>query len=407
MPILAAPRIASTDGATWIAIEDDVITEVGYGIAPADATDLGDVVLAPGFIDIQINGIGDVDFSHTDTDGFTRAEAMLLTHGVTTFLPTLITAPMDSFAPAIEKLMGAGAFGVHLEGPFLGGAPGAHNREWLCEADVEWTAELLDRFGAAVRIVTLAPEVDEDAVVARFLAERGVVVSLGHSVAGYDECRAFADAGARAVTHLFNGMSSLHHRAPSLPGAALDDARLTPSLIVDLVHVHPAAVRLAVASKRNIALISDAVAAEAEWARSRGVRVFEHAPRLPDGTLAGTVLTLDEAVRNCVSIGIDLERAIEMASTIPAELLGLDDRGVIAEGKRADLVALDASDLTVCGVWKAGVQSRLLAPRYRRRASAPGGRPGGRGSLLFVRCVATSRRSPSTWQGSRPSRRSA
>jgi N-acetylglucosamine-6-phosphate deacetylase len=286
---------------------------------------------------------------------------MLLGHGVTTFLPTLITAPMDTFAPAIETLRSAGAFGVHLEGPFLGGAPGAHNREWLCEADVEWTSGLLDRFEGFVRVVTLAPEVDHDAVLTAFLSGRGVVVSLGHSVAGYDECRAFADAGASAVTHLFNGMSVLHHRAPSLPGAALDDERLTPSLIADLVHVHPAAVRLAVSSKRNVALISDAVAVDASWAKSRGVRVFEEAPRLPDGTLAGTVLTMDQAVRNCVKIGIDVHRAIEMASTIPAELLGLDDRGVIAEGKRADLVALDAFDFSVRAVWRNGVQSNSLA----------------------------------------------
>jgi N-acetylglucosamine-6-phosphate deacetylase len=361
MPILTARTIASTGGATWVAVDNGLISDVGFGAAPDDAVDLGDVVLAPGFVDIQINGIGDVDFSRTDADGYARAEAQLLTHGVTTFLPTLITAPMDSFAPAIEVLRAAGALGVHLEGPFLGGAPGAHNREWLCEADVEWSAELLERFPGFIRIVTLAPEVDEDAALAGFLAKAGVVVSLGHSVAGYDECLHFADAGARAVTHLFNGMSSLHHRAPSLPGAALDDDRLTPSLIVDLVHVHPAAVRLAVGTKHNVALISDAVAVDAPWARSRGVRVFENAPRLPDGTLAGTVLTMDQAVRNCVSIGIELERALEMASAIPAELLGLDDRGTIAVGKRADLVALDPSDLSVRAVWKQGVQSTQLA----------------------------------------------
>jgi N-acetylglucosamine-6-phosphate deacetylase len=361
MTIFSASRILSTDGATWIAVEDGLITEVGFGIVPADAIDLGDVLLAPGFIDIQINGIGDVDFSHTDAEGYARAEARLLTHGVTTFLPTLITAPMDSFERALQVLASAGAFGAHLEGPFLGGAPGAHAREWLREADVEWTDSLLERFPGFIRIVTLAPEVDEDAVLATHLADAGVVVSLGHSVCGYDEARHFADAGARAVTHLFNAMGPLHHRAPGLAGAALDDDRLTPSLIADLIHVHPALVRLASMRKRNVALISDAVGVEAEWAIARGVRVFEGSPRLPDGTLAGTALTMDEAVRNCVSIGIDVERAVEMASTIPAELLGLDDRGVIAVGRRADLVALDASDLAVRAVWKQGAQSTLLA----------------------------------------------
>ena len=361
MTIFAAPRILSTDGATWISVENGLITEVGFGIVPADATELGDVLLAPGFIDLQVNGIGDVDFSHTDADGYARAEAQLLTHGVTTFLPTLITAPMDSFETTLEVLSSAGAFGAHLEGPFLGGAPGAHSRQWLCEADVGWTSSLLDRFPGFIRLLTLAPEVDEDAVLAQHLAQAGVIVSLGHTVCGYDEARHFADAGARAVTHLFNAMGSLHHRAPGLAGAALDDDRLTPSIIADLIHVHPAMIRLASMRKRNVALISDAVGVEAEWAVSRGVRVFEEAPRLPDGTLAGTVLTMDRAVQNCVAIGIDVERAVEMASTIPAELLGLDDRGVIAVGKRADLVALDASDLSVRAVWKHGVQSNSLA----------------------------------------------
>lgn len=361
MPILAAPRILSTDGATWIAVENGLIAEVGHGTTPADAIDLGDVVLAPGFVDIQINGSGDVDFSRTDADGYARAEQQLLAHGVTTFLPTLITAPMETMEAAIAVLAAAGAFGVHLEGPFLGGAAGAHQREWLCEADVGWTSFLLERFPGLIRVVTLAPEVDEDAALAEFLAKAGVVASLGHSVCGYDEARAFADAGATAVTHLFNAMSGLHHRAPGLAGAALDDDRLTPSLIADLIHVHPAMLRLAAHRKRNVALVSDSIGIDAEWARARGVREFEHAPRLPDGTLAGTILTMDQAVRNCVSIGIDVERAVEMSSTIPAELLRLDDRGTIAVGKRADLVALDANDLSVRAVWKHGVQSTQLA----------------------------------------------
>ncbi len=367
MTILAAPRILCTGGAappgppaTWIAVESGLIEEIGYGIVPADAIDVGDLLLAPAFIDIQVNGIGDVDFSHTDADGYARAEAQLLTHGVTTFLPTLITAPMDSFPPALEVLASAGAFGAHLEGPFLGGAPGAHPREWLREADIEWTASLLESFPGFIRVVTLAPEVDEDAALTGYLARAGVVVSLGHSVCGYDEARACVDAGARGVTHLFNAMSALHHRAPGLAGAALDDDRLTPSLIADLVHVHPAMVRLACARKRNIALVSDAIGVDAQWATSRGVRVFEAAPRLPGGTLAGSILTMDRAVQNCVSIGVDVERAVEMASTIPAELLGLDDRGTIAVGKRADLVALDASDLSVRAVWKQGVGADLV-----------------------------------------------
>jgi N-acetylglucosamine-6-phosphate deacetylase len=286
---------------------------------------------------------------------------MLLSHGVTTFLPTLITAPLDDFEPALDVLAASGAFGVHLEGPFLGGMPGAHPREHFVETDADWMMDIVQRFPGLIRVVTLAPEVDEDAYLTGLLSSAGVVVSLGHSVAGYDESRAFADAGARAVTHLFNAMVGFHHRAPGLVGAALDDPRLTPSLIVDLIHVHPAAVRLAVSSRRNIALISDAIGIDTRWARSRGVIEVEGVPRLPDGTLAGSILTLDEAVRNCVRIGIGVERAVEMASTIPAELLGLSDRGLIAPGRRADLIALNAADLTVRAVWKSGVRNTQLA----------------------------------------------
>jgi N-acetylglucosamine-6-phosphate deacetylase len=149
-------------------------------------------------------------------------------------------------------------------------------------------------------------------------------------------------------------MSGLHHREPGVVGAALDDDRLTPSIIADLVHVHPAGLRLAASRKRNVALISDAIGIETSWAAARGVRAIDGAPRLEDGTLAGSILTMDRAVANMVSLGVEIDRAIEMASTVPAELLGLDDRGTIAAGKRADLVALDPDTLEVRAVWLRG-----------------------------------------------------
>jgi N-acetylglucosamine-6-phosphate deacetylase len=352
--VLAAARVLGAGDATWVAIEDGAVAEVGRGDVASEATDLGGAILSPGFVDIQINGIGSVDFSRTDRIGYTTAEELLLAHGVTTFVPTLISAPLESLAPAMQVLMDAGAIGVHLEGPFLGGAPGAHDPSLLVPASLDWVSAMLTRFPGFIRVVTLAPEADDDAVVTRTLHRAGVVVSLGHTTCSYDEAEMFASAGARAVTHLFNGMKPLHHREPGLVGAALDDDRLTPSLIADLVHVHPAALRLAIARKRNVVLVSDAIAIDAPWARSRGVRKIDGAPRLEDGTLAGSVLTLDRAVQNCVRIGVDVERAVEMASIIPSELLGLADRGTIAPGKRADLVALDPDDLSVRAVWKDG-----------------------------------------------------
>ena len=353
METVYATHVVGLGGPGWVEI-DTTITGVGAGDAPAGATDLGDAILAPGFVDIQINGIGDVDFSHVDAASYARARNILVRHGVTTFVPTVISAPRDTYADALEALAAVGAFGVHLEGPFLGGAPGAHRREHLSRADVGWTRDLIERFPGLVRIVTLAPESDRGLELTRMLSASRVLVSLGHSTSTYGEAVAAADAGARAVTHLFNGMGPLHHREPGLAGAALDDDRLTPSLIADLVHVHPVGLRLAASRKRSVALVSDAIAIDAPWAKSRGVREVDGAPRLEDGTLAGSILTMDRAVQNMVRVGVSVERAIEMASTIPSELLGLHDRGRIEPGRRADLVALDPEDLSVRAVWKNG-----------------------------------------------------
>jgi N-acetylglucosamine-6-phosphate deacetylase len=342
----------------WVAIDEGVIVEVGFDPAPADALDLGSALLTPGFIDLQVNGIGDVDFASADPDGWRRAGRTQLEHGVTAYCPTLVSAPLDEYPPALERARGArldakdrllpAIIGVHLEGPFLGGAPGAHPVLLLQTADCDWLRGVLDDFPDLVTVVTLAPEADPNLAATRLLHERGVRVSLGHSTATYEEALAAADAGARLVTHLYNGMARLHHRAPGLAGAALDDERLTPTLIADLVHVHPVSLRLAIERKPNIALVTDCVAV-------RGVQVADDgAARLADGTLAGSTLTMDHAVWNTVDLGVPIERAVEMASTIPAAALGLPDRGRIVPGASADLVALDPSSLAVRAVWLAG-----------------------------------------------------
>ena len=205
-----------------------------------------------------------------------------------------------------------------------------------------------------MRIVTLAPEADPDLAGTRMLAAAGVVVAIGHSTATYAEARAAADAGATLVTHLFNGMAPFHHRHPGLAGAALDDARLTPSLIADLVHVHPAALRLAIGAKRSVALVTDAVAVGAGTVGDVVMEERDGAARLADGTLAGSVLTMDRAVRNVVDLGFSLVRAVEMASAVPAQILGSDDRGRLEPGRRADIVALDRVSLAVRAVWVGG-----------------------------------------------------
>lgn len=348
--------------AGWVAIDDGLIVEVGSGAGPSGAIELGAVLLAPGFVDLQVNGVGDVDFASADPDGWRRAGRAQLEQGVTAYCPTLVTAPLDDYPPALERVRAArldaqhhrlpAIVGVHLEGPFLGGAPGAHPVELLRTADPDWLSGILDAYPDLVTLVTLAPEADPDLAATRLLHTRGVRVALGHSTATYEEALAAVDVGARIVTHLFNGMGPMHHREPGLAGAALDDDRLTPTLIADLVHVHPAVLRLAIDRKPNIVLVTDRVAIGDAHVTDDG------AARLADGTLVGSTLSMDQAVRNTVALGVPIERAVEMAATIPSHALGLTDRGRIVPGARADLVALDPDSLAVRAVWLAGERAR-------------------------------------------------
>jgi N-acetylglucosamine-6-phosphate deacetylase len=309
-------------------------------------------ILTPGFIDLQMNGVGPIDVASAMGDDWDELDRRLLAQGVTSWCPTLVSAPLARFAAPLERIAAAAArsndcvrpfiAGAHLEGPFLGGAPGAHRLEFLQPPDLEWLASLPD----IVRVVTLAPETAGALDAIRLLAARGVLVSLGHSTATYEETLAAVDAGARLVTHCFNGMGPLHHRAPGLIGAALTEDRLSVSLIIDLVHVHPAVVTLVFRSKsaQRVALVTDAVAWEGEG----------DAPRLADGTLMGSTLAADAAIRNAVQrCGVSVVDAVRAATTTPADLLGLSDRGRIEPGARADLVALNP-DLTVETTWVGG-----------------------------------------------------
>ncbi|MGH2812082.1 MAG: N-acetylglucosamine-6-phosphate deacetylase [Actinomycetota bacterium] len=358
---LGAELILGPPGARWLEIEAGRIVRIHEGSPPSGAERLGGF-LAPGFLDLQVNGLGTVNFASAKPEDWRKARLELICHGVTGFCPTFVSSALSSYPDMLrstraarqDESPGAEILGAHMEGPFLGGKPGAHPPEFLQLADPKWIAGVLEDHPGLVSIVTLAPEADPNLEATRLLAEAGVLVSLGHSAATYHQAVDAANAGARAVTHLFNAMRPLHHREPGLAGAALDDERLTPTLIADLVHVHPAALRLAIDRKPNVALVSDAVAAQSEEARDRGVRVIDGAPRLEDGTLAGSQLTLDVAVANLAGIGISIQRAVEMATAVPAAILGLRDRGRIEVGMRADFVLLDPDSMHVLEVWLEG-----------------------------------------------------
>lgn len=356
---IAASIVVTPDGLLErgeVVVDAGVITDVRPsrpGVAVPER------VLAPGFVDLQVNGHDDVNCATAEGDQWERMDDLLVAQGVTAWCPTLVTAPLERFASPLERIgaamttrTGAGGrpeiVGVHLEGPFLGGAPGAHRREHLVPIDLEWLRWL----PPIVKVVTLAPELDSADVAIRELVAKGVLVSLGHSTATYEQAVAGADAGARLVTHLFNGMGPLHHRSPGLLGAALADERLTPSLIADGVHVHPAALRAAARARGHggWVLVTDAVAwrdGRLEAGGDRRVQIVEGAPRLADGTIAGSSLTMDAAIRRMVhEAGIPLHEAVAAASTTPARLLGRSDLGRIAPGARADLVVL-SPDLRV------------------------------------------------------------
>ena len=322
--------------------------------------DDGTVEVTPGFVDLQTNGVGSVDFWTADRDAWRAAGASLLTTGVTSYLPTFPSGPLGAYDAALDRAVDAQAdaaarhlphiAGVHLEGPFLGDAPGAHPQELLHPMDVDWLMARVDRHPGLVRLVTLAPEADPNFAGIRALREHGVTVALGHSRCDYDTAVAAADAGARLVTHLFNGMGPRHHRAPGLAGAALDPAvDLTPTLIADGAHVHPAVLR----SLRDVdvILVTDAVATGVEYF-GQNVTARDGAAFLTDGTLTGSTLAMDQAIRNLVGWGWSVERTLTAATTRPAGIASCLSSG--PGDLRGDRIVLDRSTLEVRGVWVAG-----------------------------------------------------
>ena len=342
---------------------DSHVRRISASITPEpgwEVVDLDGCHLAPGFIDVQINGGFGHDFT-SDPGTIPVLAGHLPTHGVTAFVPTIITSPADSVAAALDVVRGlrrpaaggASVLGLHLEGPFL--APeriGAHESAHLLPPDPSLTRRWSRESG--VRLVTLAPELAGSLAVVRQLVARGVVVSAGHSSASYQELGDAVDVGVRAVTHLFNAMGPFHHREPGIIGRAFTDDRLAASIIVDGHHVHPAAVRTAWAmlGPGRLMLITDAIAGLGMGDGSfelagTPVQVSDGVARTAEGVLAGSVLSMDAAVRNLiVTTGCSPSEAFASASTTPARLLGETDRGVIAEGMRADLIVLDG-DLSV------------------------------------------------------------
>lgn len=345
----------------------------GLGAAPADAgetIDLGGGLLAPGFVDLQVNGGGGVLFnSDTSEAAVGTIVAAHRRYGTTGILPTVISDSREvqrRAVQAVEAAMAGGnesVLGVHLEGPHLdAGKRGVHREEYfrpLDGAERNWLAALVQRMTV---LVTLAPEhTPPDEINA--LAELGIRVSAGHTNAAYATVREAAESGLSGFTHLYNAMGGLGSREPGVVGAALDLDDCWCGIIVDGQHVSPAAVRLAYRAKPpgKLYLVSDAMATSGSSVTSfelygETVAVVDGALRNREGRIAGSSITLADAVRIAhQDVGLPLDACLRMASLYPASYIGeSQDRGRIRAGYRADLVHLD-DDLTVRGAWVGGV----------------------------------------------------
>jgi N-acetylglucosamine-6-phosphate deacetylase len=326
--------------------------------------DLDGGLLAPGFIDCQVNGGGGELFNdEPSVETIARIGRAHRRFGTTGFLPTLISDDLDVVARGIDAVREAiargvpGVLGIHVEGPFLNEARrGVHDASKLRELDVD-AVKLLTQPHGGVTMVTLAPERTTPRYI-RQLAEAGVIVSAGHTNATFDELQPALRAGLRGFTHLFNAMSPLGSREPGAVGAALADDGSWCGLIVDGHHVHPEVMKLAVRAKRHdrFLLVTDAMPSvgadvKAFVLNGRPIRVADRKLVDEEGRLAGADLDMASAVRNAIGmLGLPLIDAVRMASASPAEFLGLRDVGRIAPGQRANLVWLD-QQLQVRGTW--------------------------------------------------------
>jgi N-acetylglucosamine-6-phosphate deacetylase len=349
-------------GAT-VVVRDGRIEAVGVGLTPptgAQTFDLAGLTLAPGFIDIHVHGGGGFSLISEDPEEIRSYARWVVSRGVTGFLVTLVGASLSQMKRWLAAAVAAGEgvdasaarlVGVHLEGPFVNPARrGALPAEGLRPPDVAEFLALAEAAQGRLKIITLAPELPGAADIVAAARQRGVVVSMGHTDATYEQALAAIEWGVRQVTHCFNGMRPFHHRDPGCLGAILSSPRLSAELIADGVHVHPGTMALLLAAKdpQGTILVTDGITAAglADGVYSlagEAIQVQSGVASLPNGTLAGSVATMDQALRNIVQLGLaPLGEAVRMASTNPAAALGLGQRlGRIAPGFAADLVALD------------------------------------------------------------------
>lgn len=318
-----------------------------------------DKFIVPGYIDIHIHGGGGSDVMDGDYESINKIAIAHSHFGTTSFLPTTMTMSKDkiirslrSICEAVKKgTAGAEILGIHMEGPYINPEKkGAQKEEDIKKISIEEFLEFNQASGNLIRLVTIAPEMPGAIDLIKYLYKQGIIASVGHSNATYVQTRAGIQAGLSHVTHTFNAMRGLHHREPGVIGAALTSPELTVEVIADGIHIHPIVLKILTKIKdgEKIVLITDSMRAtglnEGTYdLAGQEVIVTKGQARLKDGTLAGSVLTMDKAVKNMVTkVGIPLPKAIQMASFNPAKSIGIDDKkGSLEPGKDADIVIIN------------------------------------------------------------------
>ncbi|WP_248930303.1 N-acetylglucosamine-6-phosphate deacetylase [Paenibacillus hamazuiensis] len=335
--------------------------------------EISDGWILPGLIDLHVHGLAGCDVMDGTPEALLTISAALASYGVTGFLPTTITSSEEDLLNAIDNVTefqekdgafesGAAVLGIHIEGPWIHPRyRGAMNESFITQPSLSQAKKLYDRAKGLLKIVTLAPELPGALEVVRYLSERKVTVSAGHTGAGFEQIAEALQAGLTQITHCFNAMTGLHHREPGAVGAAMYFEGLRTELIADNIHVHPHVANLLYRlKKQSLILISDCTRAGGMPngvydLGGQSVQVEDGKATLPDGTLAGSLLTLNRAIKNMVeSAFVPLEQAVSMASLAPAAVLGIDDRkGRLCPGYDADITVLNRN-FDVAATWVGG-----------------------------------------------------
>jgi len=355
------PNGITQSSAVWI--QDGQIKKIDHRVTQGiseeyEIIDAKGHLLIPGMIDVHIHGAHGFDMMDgTEESIFEVSKTCALT-GCTSFLVTSVSSTIEDLMLMIRnvknvigKEQGAKIVGIHLEGPYLNiKRKGMQNELYLRHPNVDEMKEILSEAGDLVKMVTIAPELPGGIEMVEFLKEQGIIVAIAHSDATYEEAKDAFSKGASHVTHCFNGMRPIHHRDPGLVVAAFEEEHVSLQAIVDHVHLHPAIVRLMhrIKGPEGVVLITDALQAmymgdgEYEFGGHK-VTVANGEARLADGTLASSTVTMNEALEKTVESGISLQDAVYMAATTPANILGLNTKGIIAPQMDADLVLLDST----------------------------------------------------------------